>query len=157
MSEAELALAVQRIAIYGTIAAALVGAVFGFLGNWLSTLLTKQAERKRQLFQLGVEIGMKGYLSAIDVAKVAAKRRNAPAQFIQPPALFVHFNMLNLELLEAGKLTPESYQRLTKERDKMIEGHTGHSSLRKLTHDPMDEQERGTGDSLPGFQTMGRR
>jgi hypothetical protein len=116
MTEAELALAVQKIAIYGTILAALVGGAFGFLGNWVSTALTKKSERRQQLLQLGFELGMKEYGATAETIKSLPAGSTATQP---PPQAYVHFNMRFIELLETGKLTPETYKELLAERDRL--------------------------------------
>ncbi|MGA9135772.1 MAG: hypothetical protein WB384_27480 [Candidatus Sulfotelmatobacter sp.] len=107
MTEVELVLAVQRLAIYGTILAAFVGGAVGFLGHLASTFLTRRAERRRQLVQL-VELGMKQFITTSG---------GDAASFL--PQLYVHLNVRFLELLEAGKLTTETYKKLATERDKL--------------------------------------
>ncbi len=116
MTEAELALAVQRIAIYGTILAALVGGVFGFIGHLGSTALTKKAERRRQLIQLGFEMGMKEYSATEEKIRVGLL---GPDAVLPPPQSYFHFSMRFIELVEAGRLTPETYRKLVTERNEL--------------------------------------
>jgi hypothetical protein len=114
MSAAELALAVQKIAIYGTIAAALVGAVFGFLGNLVSTALTRGAEKKRQAFQLesekrrqllqlGFELGMKEYSASAEIIKsLPANSTNS----LPPHQSFVYFNVRFMPVIDKPGRAP---------------------------------------------------
>lgn len=116
MSTAELALM-----------AALVGAVFAFLGNLIPTSITRRAEERRQahqiysekrrlLLQLGFELGMKEYDAQ------AATIKSLPTGSIAtqpPPQSYVYLNMRFLELVEAGTITPEAYTELLAERDRL--------------------------------------
>lgn len=109
----------QRLATYGTLAAALIGGLVGFLGSLLATSISTRADRKKLLLQLGVEMGIKQWDSLFkhlqdQVNKGASGR-------IVPPYVYVNFNVKVLELLAEGKLTPETLENLNKENKKIIE------------------------------------
>ena len=99
-------LEIQRIATFGTLAAAFIGGIFGFIGSWLATSLNARAERKRVLLQLGYEMGMKQWDSLFGhLQKMTDKGYSGK---ISPPYIYVNFNMRVLELLAESKLTPEN-------------------------------------------------
>ena len=59
MGNDQLLLEVQKLAVIGTIIAALVGGLTGFLGSWIATMITTRAERRRQLLNIGYETGIR--------------------------------------------------------------------------------------------------
>ncbi|RJP55614.1 MAG: hypothetical protein C4557_01175 [Anaerolineaceae bacterium] len=109
----------QRIATFGTLAGALVGGVIGFLGSWIVTHINAKAEWKRQLLQLGHELGIKQWESTLSILQRHADQGRKIKMV--PTFVYVNFNVRVLELLADGKLTPESLQKLHAENNKIIQ------------------------------------
>ncbi|HSO12934.1 MAG TPA: hypothetical protein VLT51_11210 [Anaerolineales bacterium] len=82
----------QRIATFGTLAAAFIGGFIGFLGSWIANMSSAKAERKKLLLQLGFEMGIKQYEKAYELATKQSRK-------IAPPYIYVHHNVKVLELL----------------------------------------------------------
>jgi hypothetical protein len=119
MDETQAIIEAQRITMFGTLLAALVGGLIGFLSSWLVTALNSRSERKRLLLQLGFELGMKQWESAFGLASKQADRGYNTS--IIPPYVYVNFNMRVLELLANGELTPDSLQALDIENNNIVE------------------------------------
>ena len=88
--------------------AGLAGGADGFLGHLASSFLTRGAERERQRIQL-VEMVMRAFQDWDGVK---------PVSFV--PLMYEHFGLRLLELLEAGKLTPEKYRELLADSDELL-------------------------------------
>jgi len=102
----------QRIATIGTLTAAFIGGLVGFLGSWIATSINAKSERRRLLLQLGFDLGIKQWNTWNEISwkeAEAGKKRS-----IVPPYVFVDFNVRVLELLADGKLTPETLNILKK-------------------------------------------
>jgi hypothetical protein len=129
MNENEAIIEAQRIAMWGTLLAALIGGLIGFLGSWLATFLNTKAERRRMLLQLGCEMGIKQWDTLFGhLSKMTESGRKGN---IAPPILFVNTNVRALELLSEGKLTSENLEKLFIELEDIKETITKHSDTKK--------------------------
>lgn len=111
MGNDQLVLEVQRLAVIGTIIAAFVGGLTGFLGSWIATAITTRAERRKQLLNIAFESGMrqwevmyKGYLE------------KQSGFSINPPASYIYFNVKAMELMAEEKFSPEALSKLHAEQ-----------------------------------------
>lgn len=119
MDANQVMLEAQKIATYGTLAAALIGGIIGFLGSLLAVSINTRAERKKLLLQLGTEMGIKHWDTLFK--DLQEKTNKGASGVITPPYVYVNFNIKVLELLAEGKLTPETLEKINNENIKIIE------------------------------------
>ena len=108
MDPSQALIETQRIATIGTLTAALIGGLVGFLGTWIATTVNAKAERRRLLLQLGFDMGMSQYNKSFELAKITSDR--GKTGYIIPPYIYVNHNVRILELLAEGKLTPKALE-----------------------------------------------
>jgi len=117
MGNDQLVLEVQRLAVIGTIIAAFVGGLTGFLGSWIATAMSTRAERRKQLLNIAFETGMrqwetmyKGYLEM-----------SQSGFSINPPVSYIYFNIKAMELIAEGKFSLDTLSRLDAEQKVITE------------------------------------
>ena len=92
------------LVMLGTVAGAAVGVI--------GTILTTRVTARIELGRVAVEAAMREWEKMHSVAQERGGQ-------IFPLALFIHYNVELLRLVDAGKLTAESYQELMRRRDQV--------------------------------------
>lgn len=119
MTETQALLEAQRIAVTGTIIAALVGGFFGFLGSWIISSFTVRSERKRQLLQLGFEMGIKRQEQILKIAEKDVAQGKKVS--ISSPLSFIYRDIRVMELIADGKLSPKNLEKIVNETRQIID------------------------------------
>lgn len=114
MGNDQLVLEVQKLAVIGTIIAAFVGGLTGFLGSWIATTISIRAERRKQLLNIGFETGIRQWESLYKGSLDLSQRGFSVS--MHPPVSYIYFNVKAMELIADGKLSPETLSKLDSEQ-----------------------------------------
>ena len=92
----------------------LVGAFIGAFASVATIIVQSHYQNKRDRTKMAAQLSMEHFKLTACIAEKAVKPAVVP-----PPAVYLHFNMKFIELLEDDLLTPETLRLMNKENEEI--------------------------------------
>jgi hypothetical protein len=99
--------------IYLPLISGLVGAIIGSLSSIATIIIQSHFQHKRELTKIATDAAITNFQLLLDHAQKEKKAAEIP-----PLSLFISYQVEFMKLIDKGKLTPETYKKLSDEFDK---------------------------------------
>lgn len=93
--------------IYIPLASGFVGALIGALASIITMLIQAKTQDRRERLRHAADLALEDYKLQLELANKSGKSVSIP-----PVVLFLHYHIELMELMEKGKVTPASLQKL---------------------------------------------